>query len=153
MYRNPEDKRVFYIHARLTEDEYSRMKLQMEQLGHRSISGFLRELIMKRRIPSRIAHDAVSDEVLREKMNVLIYHVNKIGVNYNQIAATYQRQAKQIRPDGTPYLNTHLLDAKMTELMRCTAGLRDEFAVILEIIKRYINKELATSFSELGESQ
>ena len=80
----------------------------------------------------------ISDEILREKMNRLIYEVNKIGVNYNQVVSTYQRQSKQTRPDGTPYLNTRLLDEKVTALMRSTEGLRDEFAVLLDIVKRYI---------------
>ena len=61
------------------------------------------------------------------------------AVNYNQFVATYQRQSKQVRPDGSPYVNTRMLDDKVTALMRCTEGLRDEFAVILDIIKRYIN--------------
>ena len=81
----------------------------------------------------------VDDALLREKMNVLIYQVNKIGVNYNQFVATYQRQSRQVRPDGTPYLNTRLLNERVTALMRCTEGLRDEFAVLLDIVKRYIN--------------
>ena len=71
-------------------------------------------------------------------MNALIYQVNRIGVNYNQFVAAYQRQSRQTRPDGTPYLNTRLLDDRVTALMRCTEGLRDEFAVILDIVKQYI---------------
>ena len=81
---------------------------------------------------------------LRDRINILIYQVNEIGVNYNQVVTLYQKQAKQMRPDGTPYLNTRLLDEKVRLLMRSTEGLRDEFAVILDVIKRctYLNPEV-----------
>ena len=127
------------VKVRLTEEEYSRMLSIMETGGYPTVSCFLREIITKKRLPGRRDVSAVDDVLLREKMNALIYQVNRIGVNYNQFVATYQRQSKQVRPDGSPYVNTRMLDDKVTALMRCTEGLRDEFAVILDIIKRYIN--------------
>ena len=127
------------VKVRLTEEEYSRMLSIMETGGYPTVSCFLREIITKKRLPGRRDVTAVDDVLLREKMNALIYQVNRIGVNYNQFVATYQRQSKQVRPDGSPYVNTRMLDDKVTALMRCTEGLRDEFAVILDIIKRYIN--------------
>ena len=127
------------VKVRLTEEEYSRMLSIMETGGYPTVSCFLREIITKKRLPGRRDVTAVDDVLLRDKMNALIYQVNRIGVNYNQFVATYQRQSKQVRPDGSPYVNTRMLDDKVTALMRCTEGLRDEFAVILDIIKRYIN--------------
>ena len=127
------------VKVRLTEEEFSRMLSIMETGGYPTVSCFLREIITKKRLPGRRDVSAVDDVLLREKMNALIYQVNRIGVNYNQFVATYQRQSKQVRPDGSPYVNTRMLDDKVTALMRCTEGLRDEFAVILDIIKRYIN--------------
>lgn len=127
------------VKVRLTEEEFSRMLSIMETGGYPTVSCFLREIITKKRLPGRRDVTAVDDVLLREKMNALIYQVNRIGVNYNQFVATYQRQSKQVRPDGSPYVNTRMLDDKVTALMRCTEGLRDEFAVILDIIKRYIN--------------
>ena len=127
------------VKVRLTEEEFSRMLSIMETGGYPTVSCFLREIITKKRLPGRRDVTAVDDVLLREKMNALIYQVNRIGVNYNQFVATYQRQSKQVRPDGSSYVNTRMLDDKVTALMRCTEGLRDEFAVILDIIKRYIN--------------
>ena len=129
---------IRYIHARLTEEEYAHMKLQMTTHGYPSVSGYLRDLIMLKRLPPRRVVCRITDRELRDRINILIYQVNKIGVNYNQVVTLYQKQAKQMRPDGTPYLNTRLLDEKMRLLMRSTEGLRDEFAVILDVIKRYI---------------
>ena len=125
--------------VRLTEDEFSRMKTLMENGDYPTVSCFLREVISRKRLPDRRTVSKVDDTVLRERMNRMVYEVNKIGVNYNQFVSTYQRQSKQTRPDGTPYVNTRMLDEKVTALMRSTEGLRDEFAVLLDIVKRYID--------------
>lgn len=126
------------VKVRLTDDEFFRMKALMDTAGYPTISCFLRDIITRKRLPERRSAAVIDDSVLRERLNRLVYEVNKIGVNYNQVVSTYQRQAKQTRPDGSPYLNTRLLDEKVTALMRSTEGLRDEFAVILDIVKRYI---------------
>ena len=110
----------------------------MNIAGYRSISLYLRDLLQQKRLPYRSNVSRVTDRELRDQINRLIFQVNKIGVNYNQVAATYQKQAQRLRPDGTPYLNTSLSDQTMTELMRYTSELRDEFAVILHIIKKYL---------------
>lgn len=126
------------VKVRLTDDEFFRMKALMDTAGYPTVSCFLRDIITRKRLPDRRSAAIIDDSVLRERLNRLVYEVNKIGVNYNQVVSTYQRQAKQTRPDGSPYLNTRLLDEKVTALMRSTEGLRDEFAVILDIVKRYI---------------
>lgn len=115
------------------------MKTLMENGDYPTVSCFLREVISRKRLPDRRTVSKVDDTVLRERMNRMVYEVNKIGVNYNQFVSTYQRQSKQTRPDGTPYVNTRMLDEKVTALMRSTEGLRDEFAVLLDIVKRYID--------------
>ena len=117
----------------------------MAVAGYNSFSCFLRELIMRKRLPYRQEIVHVSDKQLRDKINVLIYQVNKIGINYNQLVATWQKQSHQTRPDGSPYMNTRLVEARLTELMRMTEGLRDEFAVILDVIKKYIGESLDTT--------
>ena len=127
------------VRVRLTEDEFAQMSSVMENAGYTTVSAFLRHVITKKRLPDRRDVTAIVDQgILREKMNRLIYEVNRIGVNYNQFVSTYQRQAKLTRADGTPYLNTRLTSEKVSALMRSTEELRDEFAVILAIVKRYI---------------
>ena len=110
----------------------------MDNGGYPTVSCFLRDVITRKKLPERRSVSVVDEGIIRERMNRMIYEMNKIGVNYNQVVSTYQRQSKQTRPDGTPYLNTRLLDEKVTALMRSTEGLRDEFAVLLDIVKRYI---------------
>ena len=126
------------VQVRLTRDEMDRVRTLMEDGGYPTVSCFLREVITRKRLPERRNVAVVDDGVFRERMNRMVYEMNKIGVNYNQVVSTYQRQSKQTRPDGSPYLNTRLLDEKVTSLMRSTEALRDEFAVLLDIVKRYI---------------
>lgn len=139
MLKKQKNNRTIIVKVRLTEDEFSRMKTLMENGDYPTVSCFLREVISRKRLPDRRTVSKVDDTVLRERMNRMVYEVNKIGVNYNQFVSTYQRQSKQTRPDGTPYVNTRMLDEKVTALMRSTEGLRDEFAVLLDIVKRYID--------------
>lgn len=139
MLKKQKSNRTKIVKVRLTEDEFSRMKTLMENGDYPTVSCFLREVISRKRLPDRRTVSKVDDTVLRERMNRMVYEVNKIGVNYNQFVSTYQRQSKQTRPDGTPYVNTRMLDEKVTALMRSTEGLRDEFAVLLDIVKRYID--------------
>ena len=139
MLKKQKNNRTKIVKVRLTEDEFSRMKTLMENGDYPTVSSFLREVISRKRLPDRRTVSKVDDTVLRERMNRMVYEVNKIGVNYNQFVSTYQRQSKQTRPDGTPYVNTRMLDEKVTALMRSTEGLRDEFAVLLDIVKRYID--------------
>ena len=131
--------RIKIVKVRLTEDEFSRMETVMQMGDYPTVSSYLRDLITRKRLPDRRRLAVVNDGILRERMNRMVYEMNKIGVNYNQVVSTYQRQSRQTRPDGTPYINTRLLDEKMTALMRSTEGLRDEFAVLLDIVKRYID--------------
>ena len=139
------DNRKYYVHARLSPVEHERLMLEMRLYGYRSISNFVRDLIMQKRLPRSGGTVRVSDRELRDRVNVLIYQVNKIGINYNQIVATWQKQSKQTRTDGSPYMNTHAVETRLTELMRLTEGLRDEFAVILDVIKKYIGESHDTS--------
>lgn len=136
--------RTRIVKVRLTEDEFALMRTVMEAGGYPTVSCFLREVITRKRLPSRRETAAVDDGYLRQELNRLVYEVNRIGVNYNQVVATYQRLSRERRPDGSPYLNTRLLDEKVTALMRSTEGLRDEFAVVLDVIKRYISPEPST---------
>ena len=131
-------RRSCLVQVRLTPDEMDRVRAQMDTFGYVSVSCFLRDLVSKKRFSDHRQEPHIDDKVLREKMNYLIYQVNKIGVNYNQVVALWQKQSKQVRPDGSPYMNTHSVEGSLTELKRLTENLRDEFAVSLDYIRRFI---------------
>ena len=142
---NDRPTRNCYVQVRLTEDERSRIDTFMQIWGYTKISIYLRDLLLQKRLPYRQEIVHVTDKKLLEKMNVTIHQVTKIGINYNQIVANVQKQSKHLRPDGSPYMNTRALEAKLTELMRLTEGLRDEFAVLLDVFKNYFGASQDTT--------
>ncbi len=83
----------------------------------------------------------VTNKILRERFHTFIYEVNKIGVNYNQVVAIWQKQAGRVRKDGTPRLNTRDIEGYLVKLIKYTEGLRDEFALIYDVIKKYLMSE------------
>lgn len=126
---------------RVSDDEYNRIKLLQEQYGYYTVSSMMRDILFRKQLVSQQQVFHVTDELLREKMNRFIFEVNKIGVNYNQFVATYQRQAKMTGADGKPYLTGKLIENKVDALMRMTEGMRDEVAVIIDIFKKYSNHD------------
>ena len=130
-----------YAILRVSEEEYDKIKVIMEKNGYYTVSSLLRDLLFKKRIISKKRVVRVTDDVLRDKLNQFIYQANKIGVNYNQFVATYKRQAKSVRPDGTPTAGTRFVEDKVDSLMRLTQQLRDEVAVIIDIFDRYTKED------------
>ena len=132
--------RKYDLHVRLTYDEHARFMLQKRIHGFRTKSNYLRHLIMGQRIPAhRTEVPMVTNKILRERFHTFIYEVNKIGVNYNQVVAIWQKQAGRVRKDGTPWLNTRDIEGYLVKLIKCTEGLRDEFALIYDVIKKYLS--------------
>ena len=129
------------IMLRVSDDEYNKIEVLMEKNGYYTVSSLLRDLLFKKRIVSKKRVVRVTDDVLRDKLNQFIYQANKIGVNYNQFVATYKRQAKTVRPDGTPSVSTRFVEDKVDALMRLTQQLRDEVAVIIDIFDRYTKED------------
>ena len=127
------------IRARITAEEMDKVTVMMENYGYKTVSSFLRDLLFKKRLETHREIVNVTDKVLRDKMNNVIFQINKIGVNYNQVVALYQQQAKMFRPDGRPYLNTPELDRRFKQLMKMTDGLRDEVAVLITLFKTYLS--------------
>ena len=131
-------QRNFRIQVRFTDDEMARIKAIMDTEGYNTFSCFIRDSVLRKRLPYRTEVDKVTDSVFREKINALIYQVNKIGVNYNQVVATWKKQAARVRPDGTPWMDTRSVEVRLMDLMRLTENLRDEFSVVHDTVKKYL---------------
>lgn len=130
-----------FVKLRVSDEEYDKIKVIMEKNGYYTVSSLLRDLLFKKRIISKKRVVRVTDDVLRDKLNQFIYQANKIGVNYNQFVSTYKRQAKSVRPDGSPTAGTRFVEDKVDSLMRLTQQLRDEVAVIIDIFDRYTKED------------
>ena len=131
----PQRKRRIYV--RLTDEEFDKVHVLMEKNGYFTVSSLIRDLLFKKNIISKKVIVRVTDKILRDKLNEFIFQANKIGVNYNQFVATFQRQAKMTGRNGQPYLSGRNIEEKVTSLMRLTEEMRDEIAVIIDIFERY----------------
>lgn len=134
-------KRIRIIKARLSDAEYEKILTMMENYGYKTISSFIRDLLFKKRLETHREVVVVSDKAMRDRLNAVIYQIKKVGNNYNQVVAAYQKQASMVKLDGTPYLNTHDVDQKMTSLMRMTQELRDEVAVAVDLYRKYTSRD------------
>ncbi len=133
----PKKSKTYTVKVRVDEEELSKIHGLMDINGYPTVSSFLRDLIFKKKIVTYHRVESVDDEGLRKRINELIYQFNKIGVNYNMVVAQYNKQAKMLRPDGSPYMDTNSIEAKLSRLMSLTENMRDEFALILKLIKEY----------------
>jgi len=140
MKKDERQRRTCYLKVRLTPDELSRVRALMDNAGYNTISCFIRDLIVKKRFSDHREGPVINDKILLEKVNYLIYQVNKIGVNYNQVVALWQKESKMVKVDGTPWINTRSVEERLDKLMRNTERLRDELAVILDTFDRYLGK-------------
>lgn len=139
------NRRTRNVNVRFSPNEMIRVRALMEQGGYLSLSGFIRDLALRKRFPDHRKEDVINDKKLLEKMNYLVYQVNKIGVNYNQVVAIWQKQSKLVKADGTPWMNTRSVEQRLEKLMSYTEGLRDEIAVILDVFNRYMGNGPATN--------
>lgn len=132
-----EQAKTKVIKLRVSDTEYEQVQVIMEKYGYRTVSSFLRDLVFKKKLISKQVVVRVTDNLLKEKLNQFIFQANKIGVNYNQFVATYQRQSKMTGPDGKLILSNRMVDEKVDSLMKLTEQMRDEIAVIIDIFERY----------------
>lgn len=125
------------ITSRFSAADYEKIKHLMENYGYRSMSAFMRDCCLKKKLNARKVYVEITDEVLRKKMDEMIYQIKKIGTNYNNVVSTYMRQAKLTKADGSPLIAGYQVEKNMEKLMVMTESLRDEVAVIIDIFKRY----------------
>lgn len=131
--RRPRNRRLT---VRFSDEDIDKIRAIMEKQGYRSFSSFVRDLLFKKRIVSRKEVVVVTDDVIRDKLNEMIYQVNRIGNNYNQHVATFQRIVKSLASDGNISAGIRVAEEKTERLMRLTESLRDEVAVMIDIFDK-----------------
>lgn len=131
--RRPRNRRLT---VRFSDEDIDKIRAIMEKQGYRSFSSLVRDLLFKKRIVSRKEVVVVTDDVIRDKLNEMIYQVNRIGNNYNQHVATFQRIVKSLASDGNISAGIRVAEEKTERLMRLTESLRDEVAVMIDIFDK-----------------
>jgi hypothetical protein len=75
------------VSIRMTEEEYSRMKIELTLEGYMSISKYIRYKIFS--IPKTATSSSMNSYKITKDMAQLTGQVKKIGVNYNQVVRKF----------------------------------------------------------------
>ena len=75
------------VSIRMTEAEYSRMKIELTLEGYMSISKYIRHKIFS--IPKTAPVSSIKNYKITKDLGVLTAQVKKIGVNYNQVVKKF----------------------------------------------------------------
>lgn len=131
-----------YKTVRFSDEELMKVQVLMEKNGYKSFSSFVRDLLFKKRIVSKREVVNVTDTIIRDKLNEMIYQVGKIGSNYNQHVATFQRIVKSLASSGNVSGGIRVAEEKTERLMHLTEKLRDEVAVMIDIFDKSSKRDI-----------
>ena len=105
-----------FVGLRFTESEFENLRLKMELSGYRSISIYIRDMLLSTRIRRRSVYKA--DPNLERQLTMLRSEIRKIGVNYNQRVKTLNALSKRVDKKGRPIINARDIDRDMLEMKK-----------------------------------
>ena len=105
-----------FVGLRFTDSEFENLRLKMELSGYRSISIYIRDMLLSPRIRRRSVYKA--DPNLERQLTMLRSEIRKIGVNYNQRVKTLNALSKRVDKKGRPIINARDIDRDMLEMKK-----------------------------------
>lgn len=132
--------RMKKVTVRFTEKEYEQLKTQMKNSDYISMSRFLRDKVLNKRV--KIKRDIeYTDRDFRNQINSLSSVVAKIGVDYNQATKKFNTLCKKTKPDGTPVINARAANYYLKQIAQMTAELKETMDKIIELVIQLGQKE------------
>ena len=110
-----------FVGLRFTDSEFENLRLKMELSGYRSISIYIRDMLLSTRIRRRSVYKA--DPNLERQLTMLRSEIRKIGVNYNQRVKTLNALSKRVDKKGRPIINARDIDRDMLEMKKMMESL------------------------------
>lgn len=104
------------ITVRYTEKEYEKLKLQMEMAGYNSMSIYIRDVLLSRRVQRR--NYSKTDSNLVRQVTMLRSELRQIGVNYNQRVKALNTLTKLRDKKGNLIINMRDIDRDTLEMKR-----------------------------------
>lgn len=125
--------KAFVCTVRFTQDEKITVRKEMEALGYKSFSHYLRDLIFKK--TKYRFRGKVKDRELLVSIDEMTAEIKKIGVNYNQLVKSYNRLHKA-RALTVPVVDDHLsrLDALTKQVFEQQQQFIQKTASLFEMI-------------------
>lgn len=126
------DKKKHFIGIRLTTDEYNKILSDMEQSGYLSISKYVRERLLKRKIT--LIREVTTDRDIKNQINRLSTEISRIGSNYNNVVRKYSAACNYVKNDGSPAITTRSTNYYMNKLMKMTEEVKDLMNSVIKTI-------------------
>ena len=104
----------------------------MEQYGYLSVSKYVRERLLKRRI--EVKEQLVTDRDIKNQINKLTTEISRIGANYNKTVRKYLSTCNAVRPDGSTAITTRSTNYYVNRLREDTEKIKELIEKILESV-------------------
>ena len=127
-----EDRRIHKIDVRFTNSEYQKILSDMEQYGYLSVSKYVRERMLKRRV--EIKEELVTDREIKNQINMLSTEISRIGANYNKAVRRYLSTCNAKRPDGSTAITTRSTNYYLNRLHEDTLKVKELMDAILKTV-------------------
>lgn len=101
----------------------------MEQYGYLSVSKYVRERLLKKRV--QIKEELVTDRDVKNQINKLATEISRIGANYNKFVRKYLSTCKAVRPDGSTAITTRSTNYYVNKLRDDTVDIKELMEKIL----------------------
>lgn len=134
--KNPEDRRRHYVGIKLNDEEYAQLISDMKLYSYNSISRYIRDRILNRKIT--VKKEVVTDNDIKNNINRLALQISKIGKNYNQVVKKYSASCNMTKNDGSPVINTRATNYYISNLQQLTQKIHE---IMKTIIDYYTIKE------------
>lgn len=126
-----------FIGIRLTSEEYNRILSDMEYYGYLSVSKYIRERVLKRKLV--IKEPVVTELDIKNQINRLSTQISSIGSNYNMTVKKYLTFCNAKRDDGTPLINTRSTNYYINNLINMTEKVKELMEIVLDTISHKSN--------------
>lgn len=83
------------VTIRMTEEEFSRMKIELSLEGYMSVSKYIRHKIFS--IPKTAPASSINSYKITKDIGTLTAQVKKIGVNYNQVVKKFNSMPGSVK--------------------------------------------------------
>ena len=122
------------ISIRLSGGLYNELESEMAGLGFRKMSQYLRMIIERRRRKDNESIDC--SRSMMTSMGHLANEIRKIGRNYNQFVAAYNRAVKLTGKDGYPVVSERETRRNQLALMELTLEMTQALHAIMDHMGR-----------------
>lgn len=135
---NPKKNKSNIITVRFSDEEKAKILVLQQKHGYRSTSSLFRALLFDKRLRSDRRKESAGQDAKEKCLAEVIFHLKKLGANYNQIVRKYHKLEKDYESNPNRYLGTIKFSAiqkTFTSLQKVTLYVLDELNFLKNELK------------------